>query len=84
MPHARKDAKLDTKSNLGLLTELADLHNCNNILFFEARKRQDLYVWISKAPNGPTVKMHVQNSTSYYVLIIFIRTLLLGLTRKKY
>lgn len=31
------------------------------MLFFEARKGQDLYAWMSKAPNGPTVKMHLQN-----------------------
>lgn len=30
-------------------------------MFFEARKGKDLYVWMSKAPNGPTVKMHLQN-----------------------
>ncbi|KAG0639540.1 hypothetical protein HOY80DRAFT_904843 [Tuber brumale] len=61
LPHSRKDAKLDTKSKLYHLNEVADLYNCNNILFFEARKRQDLYVWLSKAPNGPCVKMHLQN-----------------------
>ena len=61
LPHSRKDAKLDTKTHLYQLNELADLYNCNNVLFFEARKGKDLYVWISKAPNGPTVKMHLQN-----------------------
>ena len=29
----------------------------------QARKGKDLYMWISKVPNGPTVKMHVQNRT---------------------
>lgn len=61
LPHSRKDAKLDTKTKLYQLNELADLYNCNNIVFFEARKGKDLYVWMSKAPNGPTVKMHLQN-----------------------
>lgn len=61
MPHSRKDAKLDTKTKLYQLNELADLYNCNNVFFFEARKGKDLYVWMSKAPNGPTVKMHLQN-----------------------
>ncbi|KAL8931729.1 MAG: hypothetical protein Q9216_007092 [Gyalolechia sp. 2 TL-2023] len=57
----RKDAKLDTKTKLCQLNELADLYNCNNVLFFEARKGKDLYIWMSKAPNGPTVKCHLQN-----------------------
>ncbi|KKA29572.1 hypothetical protein TD95_001671 [Thielaviopsis punctulata] len=61
MPHARKDVKFDSKSKLYQLNELAELYNCNNVLFFEARKGQDLYCWFSKIPNGPTVKMHVQS-----------------------
>ncbi|KAL8834384.1 MAG: hypothetical protein Q9176_007521 [Flavoplaca citrina] len=61
LPHSRKDAKLDTKTKLYQLNELADLYNCNNVMFFEARKGKDLYIWMSKAPNGPTVKFHMQN-----------------------
>ncbi|KAK9239498.1 Brix domain-containing protein [Lipomyces kononenkoae] len=61
LPHAKKDSKFDTKSKLFMLNELADLYNCNNILFFEARKRQDLYLYLAKAPNGPTAKFHIQN-----------------------
>lgn len=61
LPHSRKDAKLDTKTKLYQLNELAELYNCNNVFFFEARKGKDLYAWVSKAPNGPTVKMHLQN-----------------------
>ncbi|MCJ1363881.1 Ribosome biogenesis protein brx1 [Acarospora aff. strigata] len=61
LPHSRKDAKLDTKTKLYQLNELAELYNCNNVFFFEARKGKDLYIWMSKAPNGPTVKMHLQN-----------------------
>lgn len=61
LPHSKKDAKLDTKSRLFQLNELAELYNCNNVLFFEARKHKDLYMWLSKAPNGPCFKLHVQN-----------------------
>ena len=66
LPHSRKDAKLDTKTKLYQLNELAELYNCNNVLFFEARKGKDLYIWMSKAPNGPTVKMHLQNRVSHF------------------
>ncbi|KAI9278123.1 Brix domain-containing protein [Sporodiniella umbellata] len=61
LPHSKKDAKLDTKNNLYVLNELADLNNCNNAIFFETRKKQDLYVWMAKTPNGPSVKFHLQN-----------------------
>lgn len=64
LPHSRKEAKFDNKQKLHELNELADLYNCNNVCFFEARKGKDLYLWLSKAPNGPTVKMHLQNCTS--------------------
>lgn len=61
LPHGRKDAKFDSKSKLYELNELAELYNTNYVLFFEARKAKDLYVWMSKAPNGPTIKFHMQN-----------------------
>lgn len=61
LPHSRKEPKLDTKKDLQQLNEIAELYNCNNILFFEARKHQDLYLWISKPPNGPTIKFFIQN-----------------------
>ncbi|OWB74007.1 hypothetical protein B5S31_g3778 [[Candida] boidinii] len=61
LPHARKEPKLDTKKSLNELNEIAELYNCNNIMYFECRKHQDLYLWLSKPPNGPTVKFHIQN-----------------------
>ncbi|KAF4614955.1 hypothetical protein D9613_002748 [Agrocybe pediades] len=58
---AQLDSKLDSKSQLHLLPELADLNNCNNTLYFEARRHEDLYMWAAKTPNGPSIKLHVQN-----------------------
>jgi len=55
------DSKLDSKNHLNLLPELADLHSCNNTLYFEARRHEDLYLWAAKTPNGPSIKLHVQN-----------------------
>ncbi|KAI0311598.1 ribosome biogenesis protein BRX1 [Amylostereum chailletii] len=61
LPHVKKDSKLDSKNQLGLLPELADLNNCNNTLYLEARRHEDLYMWAAKTPNGPSIKLHVQN-----------------------
>ncbi|ERF69259.1 hypothetical protein EPUS_09076 [Endocarpon pusillum Z07020] len=65
LPHTYKDTKLDTKSSNNYnsaLNALAELHSCNYIFFLEARKHgQDLYLWLAKAPNGPTVKFSVSN-----------------------
>ncbi|KAJ0352170.1 hypothetical protein COL154_002452 [Colletotrichum chrysophilum] len=51
-----------------LLNDLATLmphgkrYNCNNIVFFEARKHKDLYLWMARSGNGCSIKFHVQNS----------------------
>ncbi|ORY87383.1 putative ribosomal large subunit assembly and maintenance-related protein [Leucosporidium creatinivorum] len=63
LPHAKKDAKLDSKHQLPLVNELCDLSSCNNALFFEARRKyNDLYLWAAKAPNGPSIRFHVLNT----------------------
>ncbi|EEP79274.1 ribosome biogenesis protein BRX1 [Uncinocarpus reesii 1704] len=66
LPHTHKESKLDTKKKTAgynfLLNSLADLHSCNVIFFLEAKKHgQDLYLWLSRPPNGPTIKFSVTN-----------------------
>ncbi|KAJ5305912.1 hypothetical protein PENANT_c015G09047 [Penicillium antarcticum] len=66
LPHTHKETKLDTKKKTAgynlLLNSLADLHSCNVIFFLEAKKNgQDLYLWLSRPPNGPTIKFHLNN-----------------------
>ncbi|KAL1959068.1 hypothetical protein VTO42DRAFT_3309 [Malbranchea cinnamomea] len=66
LPHTHKETKLDTRKKTRgyneLLNSLAELHSCNVIFFLEAKKRgQDLYLWLSRPPNGPTIKFSVTN-----------------------
>lgn len=66
LPHTHRETKLDTKKKTAgynlLLNSLADLHSCNMIFFLEARKNgQDLYLWLARPPNGPTIKFHLNN-----------------------
>ncbi|GAA5857804.1 hypothetical protein JCM8547_005987 [Rhodosporidiobolus lusitaniae] len=62
LPHAKKETKLEDKHNMVSLNELCYLNNCNNALFFEARRQHnDLYMWAAKSPNGPSVRFHVLN-----------------------
>lgn len=61
LPHSKKDVKYDAKDELAAVNELCEMKNCNNCIFFEARKRKDLYMWVAKAPNGPSAKFQVQN-----------------------
>ncbi len=61
LPHHKKEVKLDTKDDPRTVNEIAEIKSCNSALFFEARKRSDLYMWASKAPHGPSAKFLVSN-----------------------
>eukprot|EP00743_Colponemidia_sp_Colp-15_P002018 GILK01002192.1.p1 GENE.GILK01002192.1~~GILK01002192.1.p1 ORF type:complete len:313 (+),score=53.59 GILK01002192.1:45-941(+) len=61
LPHSKKEVKFDKKENLRMINEIAEMKSCNNCIFLESRKRQDLYMWISRAPSGPSIKFHVLN-----------------------
>ncbi|KAG7241102.1 hypothetical protein INR49_025845 [Caranx melampygus] len=61
MPHAKADTKMDRKDKLFVVNEVCEMKNCNKCLFFEAKKKQDLYMWISNTPHGPSAKFLVQN-----------------------
>jgi ribosome biogenesis protein BRX1 len=50
-----------SSGDLQVINEIAEVKSCNNCIFLEARKRQDLYLWLSKTPVGPSVKFHVLN-----------------------
>ena len=44
-----------------VLNEICEVKNCNKCIFFENRKRKDLYMWLSNVPNGPSAKFLVEN-----------------------
>jgi ribosome biogenesis protein BRX1 len=58
LPHAKKESK-QSKANLSELQELAELSNCDSILYFEQRKHNDCYMWISQP--SLSVKFMVNN-----------------------
>ena len=59
LPHSRAETKLDTKDDFREVAEIAEMKNCNNVIFFEARKHKDLYLWLGRCPAGPTAKFLV-------------------------
>ncbi|KAL1253562.1 hypothetical protein QQF64_018255 [Cirrhinus molitorella] len=61
MPHSKADTKMDRKDKLFVVNEVCEIKNCNKCIFFEAKKKQDLYMWISNVPHGPSAKFLVQN-----------------------
>lgn len=61
IPHHKKDNKLDTKGDIRVVNEIAEMKSCNQIMYLECRKRQDLYLHLARTPNGPSAKFHVVN-----------------------
>lgn len=61
IPHHKTDNKLDSKGDVHIVNEIADLKSCNQILYMETRKHSDLYMYLGKTPQGPSAKFHVVN-----------------------
>lgn len=61
LPHHKTEPKFEKKSKLHEINEVCELKSCNNAVFFESRKRQDLYMWLGRVPSGPTMKFQVLN-----------------------
>lgn len=61
IPHHKKDNKLDTKRDLKVVNEIAEMKSCNQIIYLDTRKHTDLYMYLGQTPNGPSVKFHVVN-----------------------
>ncbi|DAZ99581.1 TPA: hypothetical protein N0F65_001409 [Lagenidium giganteum] len=61
LPHHKKEVKLDAKDTLHVVNEIAEIKGCNTAVYLEARKRQDLYMWVSRIGVGPSVRFLVQN-----------------------
>merc|ERR1712048_847461 len=62
MPHSKKDVKINKQQGMAQLNELAEIKNCQNIMFFEGRKNKDTYLWISpNIESGPSIRFLVEN-----------------------
>ena len=61
IPHHRKDNKLDSKGDIRVVNEIAEMKSCNYCLYLECRKRKDLYMYIGGTPHGPSIKFQVTN-----------------------
>ncbi|XP_045474275.1 ribosome biogenesis protein BRX1 homolog [Harmonia axyridis] len=61
MPHHKTEAKMERQKTLSVINEVAEMKNCSKVMLFEGRKKQDLYMWLSNIPNGPSIKFLVEN-----------------------
>jgi len=60
MPHSKTESKFELKSKLTAISEIAESRNCNKVLYFEARKRCDMFMWMSDI-NGCSAKFQIMN-----------------------
>ena len=61
MAHSKNEPKAELRRSFSILNEIAELRNCNKVLFFDMKKKRDLYLWMASVPDGPTVKFLVEN-----------------------
>ncbi|CAF1285572.1 unnamed protein product, partial [Didymodactylos carnosus] len=61
MPHTKSEPKIEIRKSFSILNEVVELRNCNKVLFFDMKKKKDLYLWMGNVPDGPTVKFLVEN-----------------------
>jgi ribosome biogenesis protein BRX1 len=64
MPHSKTDSKFDRKHGLMELSEIAEIRNCNKVIYIEMHKKQDAFMWISAIPHGPSAKFSLENMHS--------------------
>ncbi|XP_070562866.1 ribosome biogenesis protein BRX1 homolog [Ptychodera flava] len=61
MPHAKPDVKMEKRDGLFAINEICEMKNCNKVIYFEPKKKKDLYMWVSNIPHGPSAKFLVEN-----------------------
>ena len=61
LPNTKRESKINRKDAGSVIDDVCFELSCNNFLFFEQHKMQDLFMWASKSPNGPSVKFLVSN-----------------------
>ncbi|XP_057370085.1 ribosome biogenesis protein BRX1 homolog [Daphnia carinata] len=61
MPHSKTESKFERKDPLFVINEICEMKNCNKCIFFEGRKKQDLFLWLANVPKGPSAKFYIEN-----------------------
>jgi len=60
MPHTKADVKLEKKNDRAMIKEIAEMKNCSKVLYFEGRKKKDLYITVADVDEGPTIRFNVE------------------------
>jgi ribosome biogenesis protein BRX1 len=60
IPNTKVESKLERKGIRDVINDLCLERSCNNYIFFDCHKHIDLFMWLSKSPNGPSCKFQVK------------------------
>lgn len=61
VPNTKSESKLERKETRDVITDICYERSCNNYLFFDCHKHVDLFMWLAKSPNGPSIKFQVKD-----------------------
>lgn len=61
VPNTKVESKLERKNTRDIINDLCYERSCNNYMFFDCHKHVDLFLWLAKSPNGPSIKFQVSN-----------------------
>jgi len=61
MPHSRAESKMNKGTSITMINEIATMAKCTKCIYFESRKKKDVYMWLANIEDGPSVKFLVHN-----------------------
>lgn len=61
MPHHKAEPKMERWKTLAIINEMCEMKHCDKALLFEGRHKRDLYMWVSNAGVGPSVKFLIES-----------------------
>ena len=61
LPHSKTDCKFDRKRGITDLNEIADMKNCGKIMYFEAHKVKDVYLFMADSKLAVTAVFLLHN-----------------------
>ena len=61
IPNTKVTPKLERKDTRQVISEICYERSCNNFLIFDCHKHVDLFMWLAKSPNGPSIKFQVRD-----------------------
>ncbi len=53
-----------------LSAQVCEMKNCTKCIYFEMKKKKDVYMWISNVPEGPSMKFLMENGIANISVVL--------------